>query len=244
MLIRLACGLALLGLCGGVPAQGMMSDVMSGKLVNPEVGVFAWYNLKDAATGQEFFLRQAITGKERVKRKDAYWLETELQPRLGYPSVYKMLLTGPASNPKNVHRLLIREGNGAVREVALEQGEHGGVDSDSPRASVGAEEVALPNETILAERFVIGEGNETTDIWVSDQVPPMGIVKMRSSLGELVLQRYGKGGKDGESAIPVPSESRESENAGEPGEPAEEEVTAGDDREVRRNFGAGRRGRR
>ena len=155
-----------------------------------------------------------------------------------------MLLTGPASNPKNVHRLLIREGNGAVREVALEQGEHGGVDSDSPRDPWVRRKWRFRTKPFLRSRFVIGEGNETTDIWVSDQVPPMGIVKMRSSLGELVLQRYGKGGKDGESAIPVPSESRESENAGEPGEPAEEEVTAGDDREVRRNFGAGRRGRR
>ena len=127
-----------------VSAQGIMSDLMSGKLINPEVGAYAWYNLRDKTTGQEFFLRQAIVGMEKVNRKDAYWFETELVPRVGFPSIYKMLLTGPASDPKNVHRLVVREGEGAVQEVSLEEGADWKEEKELSREALGVETIALP----------------------------------------------------------------------------------------------------
>lgn len=241
-------GLCTLVVALGAPAafaQGMMSDLMSGKLVNPEVGAFAWYNLKDTGSGREFFLRQAIVGEEKVKRKTAYWLETELIPRLGYSSVYKMLLTGPASNPKNVHRLLVREGDGAVQEISLDGEERGGGDKEAPRELVGAETIALPAAEIEAEHYIVGEGDTKTELWVSDAVPPMGLVKMESSQGELMLQRYGVGGKDGQSALGPPSptaETREEEEPVEEASPAPDEPT--EKPAVRKNFGAPRGGRR
>jgi len=42
---------------GTAGAQGIVGDVFAGKLINPEVGVFAWYDLSDANTGKKFFLR-------------------------------------------------------------------------------------------------------------------------------------------------------------------------------------------
>jgi len=137
-------GVAFACACTGVAAQGIMSDLMNGKLINPEVGAYAWYSLKDTVTGREFFLRQAIVGEERVKRKTAYWLETELVPRVGFPSVYKMLLTGPASDPKNVHRLIVREGDGVVQEVVLDDVERGGADEEVPRMPAGTETIDPP----------------------------------------------------------------------------------------------------
>lgn len=250
----LALGLGLVCAAGGAFAQEIMSDLMSGKLVKPEVGAFAWYNLTDATTGREYFLRQAIVGADRVKRKDAWWLETELVPKIGFPSVYKMLLTGPASDPGNVHRLLVREGNGAVQEVHLEQGEHGGNDPDTPRELVGTEEITLPNGRIEAEHYVLENGDSKTEIWISEAVPPMGLVRMKTPQGELSLQRYGVGGKDGESAMPGPGASRDGQTArnAEEAAPAAEEEEGNEEeaeedsgkKRVRTNIGVRRHGRR
>lgn len=185
-----------------VSAQGIMSDLMSGKLINPQVGAFAWYNLADKSTGQEYFLRQAIVGTEKVNKKDAYWLETELVPRVGFSSVYKMLLTGPASDPKNVHRLVVREGDGAVQEVSLEEGAEWKEEENLPREVVGVETITLPGGDIQAEHYIVKDGEPATEIWISEQVPPMGLVRMKNAEGELSLQRYGVGGKDGQSSLP------------------------------------------
>jgi hypothetical protein len=185
-----------------VSAQGIMSDLLSGKLVNPQIGAYAWYNLKDNATGKEFFLRQAIVGMEKVNRKDAYWFETELVPRVGFPSVYKMLLTGPANDPKNVHRLLVREGEGEVQEVSLENGADWKQEEELSRKSVGVETLTFPGGDIQAEHYIVNDGEPGTEIWISEAVPPMGLVKMKNAEGELSLQRHGVGGKDGQSALP------------------------------------------
>jgi len=215
--------LALLGvLPEGASAQGMMSDLLLGKLVNPQVGAYAWYTLKDQATGQEYFLRQAIVGTEKIKRKEAWWLETELVPKIGFSSVYKMLLTGPASEPDNVKRLLVREGNGAVQEISMENGGDWEDEKDIPRESAGIESITLPAGDIQAEHYIVKDGEPPTEIWISEQVPPMGLVKMKNSEGELTLQRFGNGGKDGQSAIPTnPNETGES--AGVADDPATEQ---------------------
>lgn len=193
-----------------VSAQGIMSDLMSGKLINPQVGAYAWYNLTDKSTGQEYFLRQAIVGLEKVNKKDAYWLETELVPRVGFSSVYKMLLTGPASDPRNVHRLVVREGDGAVQEISLEEGSDWKEDKELPREALGVETVTLPGGDIQAEHYIVKDGEPATEIWISEQVPPMGLVKMKNAEGELSLQRHGVGGKDGQSSLPTTGATTES----------------------------------
>ena len=209
--------LAVLGaLPEGARAQGMMSDLLLGKLINPQVGAYAWYSLKDQATGQEYFLRQAIVGTEKIKRKEAWWLETELVPKVGFSPVYKMLLTGPAGEPDNVKRLLVREGNGAVQEISMENGGDWEDEADIPRESTGVETIPLPSGDIQAEHYIVKDGEPPTEIWISEQVPAMGLVKMKNSEGELMLQRFGNGGKDGQTAIPTgPIESDDAEETGE-----------------------------
>lgn len=197
LLVALVCAVP-----GNATAQGMMSDLLSGKLVNPQVGAYAWYNLKDKTTGQEYFLRQAIVGTEKIKRKEGWWLETELVPRVGFSSVYKMLLTGPASDTDNVHRLLVREGNGAVQEITLEDAADKKDEQEIPREAAGVETLTLPSGDIQAEHYIVKDGEPPTEIWISETIPPMGLVKMTTAEGELELQRFGVGGKDGESAIP------------------------------------------
>jgi len=206
---------ALAGL-GSLPgqAQGIIGDVLSGKLVKPKPGVWAWYDLTDKTEGKRYFLRQAIVGEERVKRKDGYWVETEVVPQVGYPAIYKMLLTGPASDPKHVHRVLLQEGRNPVQEIPVDPDAKAEKEKDVDQTSLGKEEMALPDgKQLEAEHLQVKAGGQVTDIWVSDAVPPMGIVRLVSPEGELVLRRYGEGGRDGESAIgralPAPEQEEE-----------------------------------
>ncbi len=179
-----------------------MSDIMSGKLVNPSVGVWAWYDVKDTASGEHLFLRQAVVGEAKVDGKDGYWIETEVVPRIGYPIIYKMLLTGPAGDPKNIHKVIVREGAKEAQELAVDpssaqSGNLGAAD----RKTLGTESVKTAAGAVEAEHVVAEQDGKKTEVWTSDKVPPMGIVKLVSVDGELALQRFGKGGPDGESAM-------------------------------------------
>jgi hypothetical protein len=179
-----------------------MADITSGKLVNPSVGVWAWYDIKDAASGEHLFLRQAVVAEEKVSGKNGYWIETEVVPRVGYPVVYKMLLTGPAGDPKNIHKVIVRDGTNEPQEMAIDPSAAPAANlGTAERKSVGKENIDTTMGAVEAEHVVIEQDDKKTELWTSDKVPPMGIVKLISPDGELVLQRYGKGGPDGESAL-------------------------------------------
>jgi hypothetical protein len=182
--------------------DGVMADIMSGKLVNPSVGVWAWYDVKDTTSGEHVFLRQAVVGEAKVDGKNGFWIETEVVPRIGYPIIYKMLLTGPAGDPKNIHKLIFREGSNEPKEVAVDTAaaQPGSLGS-AERKTVGTEKIETQQGAVEAEHVVAEQDGKKTDVWTSDKVPPMGILKLVSPDGELVLQRFGKGGPDGESAM-------------------------------------------
>lgn len=183
-------------------AQGLLSDIMSGALVKPEVGVFAWYEVKDQESGKKLFMRQAIVGQKEVNGKTGYYLETEVVPEIGFPIVYRMLLTGPASSVENVHEIMVREGGNPPESLPLDVLE-GTQDTSSKgtRTSVGMEKLTTPAGDMEAEHFVIDEGEKKTEVWVNEEIRPTGIVKMISPDGELQLMRHGTGGSDAESAI-------------------------------------------
>ena len=180
---------------------------------------------------------------EKVSRKDGYWLETELVPKIGFSSVYKMLLTGPARNPKNVHRLVVREGQGPVEDIDVSQAEDGRKDEELPRAAAGTETITFPGGKVEAEHFIVEDSTGTTEIWVSDQVRPMGLVRMKTPQGELMLQRYGIGGKDGDSALPVAQAPGEAAVPPSDGTADEGGKDSRKSKKPRTNFGSKRRGR-
>lgn len=182
--------------------QGVFQDIMAGTLINPEKGVYSWYELKDAEEGRTLFVRQAIVGEKKIQGKKGYYLETEIIPEVGFPVVYRMLLTGPATKKENVHEIIVRDGFNEPETLALDSLENPADDtSEAVRTSLGTETITTPAGEIQAERFTIEQEGEKTEVWISDSVRPMGIVKMISSDGELLLSRSGQGGEDGESAL-------------------------------------------
>jgi len=189
-------------------AQGV-GDILSGELVESAVGDYAWYEVKDSETGARLFLRQAVVGAEKVRRRDALWVETEIIPEVGYPVIYKMLLTGSASDPKNIHKLLIQELPDPPEEVPVDQEGMEGAPDPAARQFVGKETVPTEQGAVEADHYQIQGADGTVDIWLNEQVKPLGIVQMRSTLGEMKLQRYGQGGPDGESSLGKKRESLE-----------------------------------
>ena len=201
--------LALAALCPvGAGAQGILADVLGGKLVKPKVGQWAWYNLKDTQGGRKYLLRQAIVGQEKIKRRTGNWVEIELIPEIGFPTIYKLLLTGPASDSKNIHRILLKTGEQPLMELPVEDA---ALVEEKPekakRVSMGKVDLETPAGTVVAEHVIVTSASETVELWLNDKIRPMGIVRMRTSTGELMLRAYGTEGADGESKLGLVAET-------------------------------------
>jgi len=182
-------------------AQGIASDLLGGKLINPERGQWAWYDLQPAEGFVKYVVRQAVIGEEKVGRKTGYWVEIEVVPSVGYKTIYKMLLTGPASDPGNIHRIIVKQGRDPAFEAPLDDAK---ADEDKPkqkRKSKGMETLDVPQGKIKAERLDITEGDRTITLWVNEDIKPSGIVQMRTEDGQMTLRSFGKGGEYGVSAI-------------------------------------------
>ncbi|HIJ66314.1 MAG TPA: hypothetical protein HPP77_10230 [Candidatus Hydrogenedentes bacterium] len=202
--------LLLLGAVVGAAAraQNVVTDVLAGKLVKPKVGQWAWYDLLDNRGARLYTFRHAVVGKERVGRKTGWWIEFELVPDVGYTSVYKMLLTGPATEPKNIEKVLLKDGPEPVQDVTptAQPPDDDGDDEEKKseavtRESLGEEDVTTPAGVIRAERFVVTKGEREFEVWIDEKVRPTGIVRMVSPDGQLVLRSHGLGGENGESAL-------------------------------------------
>ena len=181
-------------------AQNVVNDLLGGDLVDPKVGQWLWYELRDAQGHKQFALRQAVVGEEKVGRKKGYWVEFQVVPEVGYETVYKVLLTGPASDPRNIHKVLYKRGLQPVQELAPGDGEDGGAPRPK-RTSHGAEDVLTGSGVLRAEHIEITQDGETIRLWVNDDVKPSGIVKLRTSEGEMLLRSQGLGGYYAESAL-------------------------------------------
>jgi hypothetical protein len=146
-------------------------------------------------------MRQAIVGEEKVGRKTGHWLEVEVVPDIGFPTVYKLLLTGPASDPKNLHRLLVRQGDDPVSEVPIDQSAKPEDGEKGKRVKQGKADIETPAGVIKAEHVVVEDSGASIELWLNDAVRPMGVVQMKGPQGELTLRNYGEGGENALSRL-------------------------------------------
>lgn len=216
-------GLGLGPLSGEATAQGFVGDMMSGTLVDPKVGQWAWYELHDAASGALYRVRQAIVGQEEVDDETGYWVEFEFLPGGGYKVVFRLLLTGPVSNPDNVHRVIRKHGPNEAEEVGLEAIRAGGRRERPQRRSEGLQRVHIGDEYIEAERWVVTDENREIVLWINEDVVPSGIAQMQSPDGGMYLQGFGRGGEHAHSVI----EAYPMEIAYNPDEHGEEKIYGG-----------------
>lgn len=227
-----ACVLLLAFFCSMAKGQGIISDVFSGKLVNPKAGAWARYSVtKGKAEPGRWDLvgtiRLAIVGEEKVGDKPGYWLETEYVPSVGDPSVCKMLLTGPANDPANVHKVFRREGLEKKQQLPIKpEGDDKKGRSAPPEGKKDDSAVAPPKPAkepdgklvvgegesvfrivsgvIVAQHYEAKNGDKKIDLYMNESVCPMGIVRLESEDGNLLLDDYGTGGPGARSVIDDP----------------------------------------
>lgn len=199
-------------------AQGGLSEILAGKLIDPEVGQWALYDLYNANDELVVGLRQAVVGEEKVKRKTGYWVELELVPKRGLRMVYRLLLTGPASDPKNVHEVWTKsELDDPVQlELNEETLEQLGGDKKTKRKKAGRETVETDSGPIEAMHYVYETEEGEVSVWHNEEALPTGLVKFASKNGTVLLRSYGTGGRFGLSAM-FPPEHADDDAPLEPG---------------------------
>lgn len=187
-------------------AQGALGDFLAGNLVKPAEGQWAWYDIAEKASGLTYSVRQAIVGSEKVGKKAGWWFEMEVVPPVGFAQVYRMLLTGPASDPQNIHKMFVEDGQSPPREIPVDRNaaEKGAMQT-AEKTLVGTETVKYLKGSIEAEHYVFETPDEKLDVWINEEVAPTGIVRIASPSGDLILREYGVGGEELEGTSVEPS---------------------------------------
>ena len=149
--------------------QGALGDFLAGDLVKPEVGQWAWYDIAEKASGLTYSVRQAIVGTEKVGKKTGWWFEMEVVPPVGFAQVYRMLLTGPASDPKNIHKMVVEDGKAPPREIPVDAdtAEKGPMQT-AEKTLVGTEAVKYLKGSIEAEHYVFDTPDGKVDVWINE----------------------------------------------------------------------------
>jgi hypothetical protein len=208
--------------CGAAFGQSVAGDLLAGKLVDPKVGQWAWYDVMNQANKATYAIRMAIVDEEKVAGKQGYWLEIEVVPAAGYKTISKMLLTGPASDPRNVHKVILKDGPEPAQMVDVPRDAKDESGAASKRKSEGMENVVTKSGPVRAEHVSVRKGERAIEMWMSEDIKPCGIVRVTSPDGELILRNHGLGGPDAKTVITeVPEDA--GKTSATPGKPSKEQ---------------------
>ena len=185
---------------GAQRGMGMRPSMPSG-IFNPTVGAGAQYE-STAADGAKTTVEFTIVGKETVGGKDGYWMEWWTPGKMG-DMVFKTLVVPGA--PEATQHVIMQMGKNPPMEMpAQSPGMSVKPDFDvrSSAQDLGKESVTVPAGTYSAEHYRSKDGGDT---WVTNQVPPFGMVKSSNRNGtSMVLTKVITGAKDRITGTPVP----------------------------------------
>ena len=159
------------------------------KAFNPVVGKGAQYlnTVTSANPAKTNTMEISIVGKESVEGEDGYWMEFVMTDEKNQTFAGKALFT---SADFQFHRMIMQmPGQGAVempfnptatRREKMDE-------SINEWHSVGTESVSVPAGTFSCEHWRNDKRN--SDIWTSDKITPVGMVKEVNSHGTMVLTK-------------------------------------------------------
>jgi len=170
---------------------------------NPKLGMWSSYRITDAR-GETAELTFSVVGKE----VDLYWLELRTKQE-GAEGTVAFLLSGDPGDDANVQLIRAQEPGGPALEISRStlaklqtqgQGAFGG-EATAIGPKVGKLE-QLPEETVVVagkslkcRHLKIVAPDQTAEVWLSDDAGPLGLVKLKSGLEEVVLLACGMGAK-------------------------------------------------
>jgi hypothetical protein len=159
----------------------------------PVVGSWAEYQMKGQGEAP-VKMKVAVVGKEG----SGYWYETVTQAR--ERMVTKMLVSGNPNDRQNVKKIIVKSGSEQAMEMPI-MGMGMGRPPAKPQKPAGKvidkgmETVTVPAGTFTARHMQYQDGADIVDAWVSEKVPPYGLIKSRTKDFEMVLTGTGTGAK-------------------------------------------------
>jgi hypothetical protein len=104
----------------------------------------------------------------------------------GNTVVLRVVLAADLSRPDRVKKLIMQLGDNPPMELnseaaAAQKEQFAPLD---PRKLVGSEKVKVPAGTIATRHYRDRSASGRTDVWVSDEAPPFGIVKLEGTVSE------------------------------------------------------------
>ncbi len=177
--------IAAFGLCcaGAASAQMGMNFFKKPNIADifrPEVGKGGVWEISHAKRDKPDTLDWYVVGKESVAGKDGYWVEmSHADERSGQPSYYKMLVT---KDDFQFHRVIMQMPGMPAMEMPWNPSDKTRTRMDKELekwSRVGTESITVPAGTFSCQHWKKNEG--TGDVWASEKISPIGVVKMVNS---------------------------------------------------------------
>ena len=185
------------GMLGGGPqARGIF---------NPIPGSGAQYEIQTGSGKDKMTMEVAVVGKESVNGKEGYWLESTMSNTPMGEMVMKMLVV-PDGAIGTFGKMVMQMPGHPPMEMPAQMGRIGEqkqpLDIRSKADDLGSESVTTPAGTFTAHHFRMKDGSG--DVWLSDQVPPYGLIKGQEKDSTIVLTKVVTDAKDKITGTPVP----------------------------------------
>lgn len=195
---RWMCALALVILLAGTAAAqfGPREMPSARGIWNPVVGSGAAYLIESRREGKSE-MEFAIVGTEMVAGKTGHWMEMAFKGKEGL-MVMKTLYVLDA-NSMQMKRMIMQAPGEEPMEFPMNMPMMGGrkaspsVDIRNDAELVGMETITTPAGTFECQHY--RQKDKSADVWVSEKVPPYGMVKMVSKDSTMTLTRVVTGAK-------------------------------------------------
>ncbi|MCD6418153.1 hypothetical protein J7M00_05165 [bacterium] len=204
---------------GVQPANPFASIFSPNAEKNIKNGAWTLYEMTTSDNAESGKMKFSVVGQDKCDGEDCFWFEMEMWDGDDH-TIMKFLSKGDMSTGnKKYSSVIIKHNDEPAYEFVAPQdtSEYSnmippGVDEeeykearDSRKRNVeddrfevkeSKETITVPAGTFNCTRYttIDKETNEKNDVWVSDKVPLLGVVKMKNDDGEFVLADYGDNG--------------------------------------------------
>jgi hypothetical protein len=177
-------------LAGAAAAQGGMDFFKKPNIADifkPVVGYGAVYERQrtDQQGAPKTTMEMSVVGKEMVDGKEAFWMEIAHGEKSGQMGYAKVLIT---KDDFQFHKMVMQQPGKPAMELPFTPTEHTKTHMQEEIEKwhmVGTESVTVPAGTFSCQHWKKDQG--VGDVWVSDKVSPMGMIKSVNSGDTMVL---------------------------------------------------------
>ena len=168
-------------------------------LTNPTVEYGSEYIM--TTKGKDMDVATVALGQENVDGNPGYWIKSRVTgTETGGEMVMKMLMVTTGSQPGMKRMIIQRPGSPPMEMdgMMMSMFQQRGSQASNPGAGggsgnrgelVGTESVTVPAGTFNCQHYRSQGVNGTTDLWISTDVTPYGMVKMTGPTTTMVLKK-------------------------------------------------------